>query len=175
MNSINQLNPYILIPIGTIPVEQILGVGTNFSTLEEYNLSVFLNIFPEFKSVFDSSDTNNTLTRYNRMFQFYLNLGSQIFTDDYYGDNQTMAISLYIAHYLQLSIMRTKNVGNTANLNTQSPSATVARDLGGGKEVIITPKKALSDFQAEMSQTEYGMELYPIMRAVGNTRLRGVY
>jgi hypothetical protein len=160
-----QLNVYGLNIPNLSNVNEVLGMGTNEMIISNYSLEIFLKICPEFKSVFDS-----TTSRFNLMYGVYFEWGKEVFTNMVYGGELYICITFFIAHYLQLAITRMKNVDNNANLNTQNESETVARDKGGK-----TSAKIMSDFQSSMSQTQYGVILYPIMQAIGQSRVRGVY
>jgi hypothetical protein len=162
-----KLNIFTLTGSNRIPIWEVYGLAPNTNlTFENYNINVLLTLFPEFKDIFDDNVNN----RYNIIFSLYLDMAKHIFTDWEYGDLLFYCVSLYIAHNLQLTLGRTKNYNNVANLNAETPASNNARNIGSKSK-----ESAMSDFQREYSKTSYGQALYPIMRQIGLNRVRGVY
>lgn len=130
----------------------------------DYSISVFTSYFPEFKDLFYLKGELIANNRYETLFSLYFTIAESVITSQNYQDMVSYCISLYIAHRLQLAINRTKNVGNVANLNSVNASETNG-DNKGGKDPRLS----------ELSKTEYGEELRPIMKAIGTLRGAGVY
>ena len=130
-----------------------------------YSKEQFIKDFPEFVSIFTAS--NNGI--FDNMFATLIELGDSIFDKTYYQEMSERCLGYWIAHNMQLAISRTKNINNSTNLNTENPDANVSQSIGSNGQKII------SDFQREYSQTPYGQILYPIMKAIGKWKIRGVY
>lgn len=164
-NTINQLNPYYLLQNDIEPqvVERLLN--GNF-TKADYSQNVFLSFCPEFSSIFMSNEPG----KYDFMYEFFCEHALNIFSKEDYGSAQLFCISLYIAHNLELSLATTKNINNTANLNSENSSSTVSRDKGGTHH-----PRTKTNFESDYSKTSYGQRLYPFMKIVRNSRIRGVY
>ena len=162
---LEQLNPYTLKELGheNHICQKILS--GKFTVLEDFDISIFVCIFPEFKNTLTTDNT-----RYTFLFQFYKQLALKTFDYETYGELQLYCVALYVAHHLEVAINRTKNLGNNANLDTANLSATVNRNIGA-KEV----KNAYANFSNEYAQTSYGRELYPFMKLTSTIRLKGVY
>jgi hypothetical protein len=163
-NTLNQLNPYNLISSGIQPdvVKRLLDGSF---TKADYNQDVFFNFCPEFKNIFLSEGS-----KYDFMYDFFCEHALNIFSREDYGTAQLFCISMYIAHNLELSLATTKNVNNTANLNSENASATVSRDKGGSHH-----PRTKTNFESDYSKTSYGQRLYPFMKIVRGNRIRGVY
>lgn len=141
--------------------KQLEKLENDTFTMADYDINVFFTIFPEFKKVFETQ--NN---KFSFMFAFYLDIALHLFSKEEYDRQQIIAISLYLAHNLELSIKRNKNIENNVSLNSSNASATLQRDMGGkpsNKELVL-------DFEASYRQTEYGKMLYPLMAIIGKTR-----
>lgn len=161
MEEIKYLNPYEIKGNGaTTPVKL---TGNIEEEQEGITLESFLETFPEFRNIF--YDKGQLVEgRYTSIFKAYNTLGKKVITSDIYEDSTNYCISLYIAHYLQLSIDRTKNINNVSNLNTTKASDTVNNNEGG--------KGSKGE---DLDKTEYGKILKTFMRALSNSRIRGVY
>ena len=164
-NTINQLNPYYLIENG-VPQEVAYRLLDGSFTKADYSMDVFFCFCPEFKNIFMHDGDN----KYDFMFDFFSQHALNIFSKEEYGSAQLFCISMYIAHNLELSLATTKNINNTANLNTENPSPTVSRDKGGTHH-----PRTKTNFESDYSKTSYGQRLYPFMKIVRNTRIMGVY
>lgn len=141
-------------------------MSTEITPIKNYTREYFLNVFPEFKTLFDSSDKN----KYNIMFDLYCEIGKEIFDNVLFGNQNYICLSLWIAHNISLALTRTKNVNNEYNLDTQNPSSTVSNDIGGKEK-----HSYLAGFREDYSLTEYGKILYPTMKKVGGWGIRGIY
>lgn len=164
-NTINQLNPYYLIQSG-VPEQAAYRLLNGSFTKADYSKEVFLCFCPEFKNIFMYEENN----KYDFMYDFFCEHALNIFSREEYGSAQLFCISMYIAHNLELSLATTKNVNNTANLNTENTSQTVSRDKGGSHH-----PRTKTNFESDYSKTSYGQRLYPYMKIVRNSRIRGVY
>ena len=164
MSVLDKLNIYTLEGHQELNLNGVFGNGD--VSLEDYDISDFLVVCPEFKSVFDSNDAN----RYNIMFSVWLKMAKQVFTQEY-GDNMFICYTWYIAHHLQLTLNQNKNIWNSANLNSSNQTNNMVYNQGGkdNKKVGKTP------MEISLLQTTYGTNLLEIMRIVGKGKLYGGY
>ena len=161
-STLNQLNPLTLLGVKEEVIQRLYD-GT--FTKADYNIDVFLCFCPEFKNIFMTKDS-----KYDFMYDFFCEHAINIFSKEDYGTAQLFCISMYIAHNLELSLATTKNVNNTANLNSENSSSTVSRDKGGTHH-----PRTKTNFESDYSKTSYGQRLYPFMKIVRGSRIRGVY
>jgi len=159
------LNPYTFKGAGgTNPIDTRNYYAQTDTPTTEYSISVFINYFPEFNDLFYLKGELIANNRYATIFELYFNVAKGIFSTEVYQDMASYCISLLIAHRLQLAIGRTKNTDNVANLNSSNSSATNKEDKGG---------KTIT--KSDLEKTDYGKELAPIMKALGQMRAKGVY
>jgi len=163
-SSVNILSGRSLYDAFIIPLNQVYGDGTQ-PTIEQYSKEDFLKIIPEFKELFSSEDNN----KYDIMFGIYSEIGKSIFSNQYYGQQSILCLTLWIAHNIAISLPRTKNIHNEFNLDSENISATAKNDMGGNHK-----KELLAGFREKYSLTSYGRILYPIMQQVGLWTIRGV-
>lgn len=163
-SSMNILSGMSLYDNYIIPLNQVYGDGTR-PTIQEYTRADFLKIVPEFKNIF-TTDANGI---YDVMYSIYEDLGRGIFSEQYYGKQAILCLTLWIAHNLAVSIPRTKNIGNEVNLDSENISQTAMRNQGGKNK-----KELMAGFREKYSLTTYGRILFPIMEQVGKWTIRGV-
>jgi hypothetical protein len=164
-NSINQLNPYYLLQSGVKQDVADRLLNGRF-TKADFSQNVFLSFCPEFSSIFMSNEPS----KYDFMYEFFCEHALGIFSKEDYGSAQLFCIAMYIAHNLELSLATTKNINNTANLNSENSSPTVSRDKGGTHH-----PRTKTNFESDYSKTAYGQRLYPFMKIIRSSRIRGVY
>ena len=164
MSVLDKLNIYTLEGHAVMSLNNVFG-DSNVS-LDDYDISDFLVVCPEFKNVFDGNENN----RYNIMFSIWLDQAKKVITEEY-GDNMFICYTWYIAHHLAITLNQNKNIGNSANLTSVNVTNNLAYNQGGKDKKT----SAKSEFEADYGRTEYGRNLLEIMRIVAKGRLYGGY
>lgn len=165
MSVLNQLDIYTLKGNDGMDLNALYGLGVE--SLENYDLSDFTTICPEFKNLFDGNEKN----RYNILFSLYLKQAKEVITQEY-GDNMLICATWYIAHYLQLNLSAIKNIENSANLDSQKLEDNMKYNQGSKESKIGT---ASSLMQKDLERTIYGQNLLQVMRFIGKVKVLGVY
>ena len=163
-NSVDILSGMQLYDAYIIPLNLVYGNGEQ-PTIDKYTKEDFLKIIPEFKTLFVDDNTS----KYDIMFDLYSSLGKSIFQSQYYGFQNILCLTLWIAHNIAISLPRTKNIQNEYNLDSENISQTAQNDMGGKHK-----KDYMAGFREKYSMTSYGRILYPIMCQVGKWEIRGV-
>lgn len=132
-----------------------------------YNINKFLSFFPEFKPALENE---NSLQR--NVYNIYSELAKNTFSENLYFENTEMVWSLYIAHHLQMSFNRQKNVNNNANLNSSIVTVSKKDNVGGKEEKF---RSSINEFYNSYAQTEYGILLYSMVKNVETLNMIGVY
>lgn len=132
-----------------------------------YNINKFLSFFPEFKPALENE---NSLQR--NVYNIYSELAKNTFSENLYFENTEMVWSLYIAHHLQMSLNRQKNVNNNANLNSSIVTVSKKDNVGGKEEKF---RSSINEFYNSYAQTEYGILLYSMVKNVETLNMIGVY
>ena len=133
----------------------------------KYDINKFLSFFPEFKPALENE---NSLQR--NVYNIYSELAKNTFSENLYFENTEMVWSLYIAHYLQMSFNRQKNVNNNANLNSSIVTVSKKDNVGGKEEKF---RSSINEFYNSYAQTEYGILLYSMVKNVETLNMIGVY
>lgn len=133
----------------------------------KYNINKFLSFFPEFKPALENE---NSLQR--NIYNMYSELAKNTFSENLYFENTEMVWSLYIAHHLQMSLNRQKNVNNNANLNSSIVTVSKKDNVGGKEEKF---RSSINEFYNSYAQTEYGILLYSMVKNVETLNMIGVY
>lgn len=133
----------------------------------KYDINKFLSFFPEFKPALES---DNSLQR--NVYNIYSELAKNTFSENLYFENTEMVWSLYIAHHLQMSFNRQKNVNNNANLNSSIVTVSKKDNVGGKEEKF---RSSINEFYNSYAQTEYGILLYSMVKNVETLNMIGVY
>lgn len=132
-----------------------------------YDINKFLSFFPEFKPALENE---NSLQR--NVYNIYSELAKNTFSENLYFENTEMVWSLYIAHHLQMSLNRQKNVNNNANLNSSIVTVSKKDNVGGKEEKF---RSSINEFYNSYAQTEYGILLYSMVKNVETLNMIGVY
>lgn len=132
-----------------------------------YDINKFLSFFPEFKPTLENE---NSLQR--NIYNIYSELAKNTFSENLYFENIEMVWSLYIAHHLQMSFNRQKNVNNNANLNSSIVTVSKKDNVGGKEEKF---RSSINEFYNSYAQTEYGILLYSMVKNVETLNMIGVY
>lgn len=132
-----------------------------------YDINKFLSFFPEFKPALENE---NSLQR--NVYNIYSELAKNTFSENLYFENTEMVWSLYIAHHLQMSFNRQKNVNNNANLNSSIVTVSKKDNVGGKEEKF---RSSINEFYNSYAQTEYGILLYSMVKNVETLNMIGVY
>lgn len=133
----------------------------------KYDINKFLSFFPEFKPALENE---NSLQR--GIYNIYSELAKNTFSENLYFENTEMVWSLYIAHHLQMSFNRQKNVNNNANLNSSIVTVSKKDNVGGKEEKF---RSSINEFYNSYAQTEYGILLYSMVKNVETLNMIGVY
>lgn len=133
----------------------------------KYDINKFLSFFPEFKPALENE---NSLQR--NIYNMYSELAKNTFSENLYFENTEMVWSLYIAHHLQMSFNRQKNVNNNANLNSSIVTVSKKDNVGGKEEKF---RSSINEFYNSYAQTEYGILLYSMVKNVETLNMIGVY
>lgn len=133
----------------------------------KYDINKFLSFFPEFKPALENE---NSLQR--NVYNMYSELAKNTFSENLYFENTEMVWSLYIAHHLQMSFNRQKNVNNNANLNSSIVTVSKKDNVGGKEEKF---RSSINEFYNSYAQTEYGILLYSMVKNVETLNMIGVY
>lgn len=133
----------------------------------KYDINKFLSFFPEFKPALENE---NSLQR--NVYNMYSELARNTFSENLYFENTEMVWSLYIAHHLQMSFNRQKNVNNNANLNSSIVTVSKKDNVGGKEEKF---RSSINEFYNSYAQTEYGILLYSMVKNVETLNMIGVY
>ena len=127
----------------------------------------FLSFFPEFKSTLGQENS-----MYKNTFNIYYNIAKNTFSENIYFESTEFVRNLYVAHNLQMTFNRAKNINNNANLNTSIASVSKKDNIGGKEEKF---RSSISEFYNSYAQTEYGIQLYSLIKNLEIINIVGVY
>lgn len=130
----------------------------------EYDLETFLRYFPEFNSTLNVENS-----KYIGMFNVYLNLAKNTYSENRYFESTEFIWGLFIAHNLKLLFERSKNINNNANLNTSILTTSKKLNVGGLEQ------KVNKDNNEYFFSTEYGKQLYYLVKDIEKFNMIGVY
>ena len=111
-----------------INLRQLISLAANFqgdSSNPSYTVEEFLEIYPQFTGKIPSA-----------VMQYYISMGNSCLSYRMYGDQWSMAMSLYIAHFLTLYLQ------STNGLTADSPASQV---INSSMAYGLTASKSAGD------------------------------
>lgn len=168
---ISLLNPYNLQAQMTTVSFQVMGDG--FPSDTENNPTFTVEDFFDFMPHFDTPlmDDGGQL---RRLFNRYVTIVNAMLPIDWFADAWYFMMAHGIAHYLQLSINRLKNIDNETTYTTTKEYASNPNQAGG-KQVTINVKSLAVAGADDWGLTQYGVVFYGRLKPYLGWDLRGVY
>jgi hypothetical protein len=170
MTPINLLNPYSIhnhsaVIFAQFGDEPIIYIGEN----PEFTVDDFFTYMPHMDTEY--MDSGGQL---RKLFSAYKDIANNEVHYTWFFDRWKFMMSLFIAHYMQITINWLKNVDNEMNITTTKEYVS-NNNLKGGKELTVTIKRPSDAEMGQWAYTQYGRMYYDEYRKYAKYYVIGVY
>jgi hypothetical protein len=170
ISPISLLNPYSIYNQNAIihtyyTQDTVMSIGTN----PEYSVEDFFAYIPHMDNEY--MDDGGQL---RRLFDNYKTIADQEVHYSWFDTRWKFMMSLFIAHYMQITINWLKNVDNEMSITTTKQYASQG-NLVGGKEMTVTIKRPSDAEMGQWAYTQYGRMYYDEYKKYAKIYLIGIY